>query len=82
LEEQEITPEFAEASPTEVEAGAAPDDVVLVEEAKEEENVLVITDKGDELETTSTSPTTLPLNEELAPNKFHLFERLLAFLDT
>jgi hypothetical protein len=82
LEEQEITPEFAEASPAEEETGVAPDDVVLVEEAKEEENVLVITDKGDELETTSTSPTTLPPHEELAPNKFHLFERLLAFLDT
>jgi hypothetical protein len=55
-EEQEVTPKFADelSYPT---SEATPEDVVLVEEAKEEENVLVITDQGEE--TSSTSPTTI-----------------------
>ena len=42
-EEQEVTPKFAD-EPSYSAAEATPEDVVLVEEAKEEENVLVITD--------------------------------------
>jgi hypothetical protein len=80
-EELEITPKFAD-EPTFTQAEITSEDVVLVEEAKEEDNVLIITDQGEE--TTSTSPTTLPPQEEdsLPPNKYHLFERLLSFLDT
>ena len=80
-EELEITPKFAD-EPNFTHPEITPEDVVLVEEAKEEDNVLIITDQGEE--TTSTSPTTLPPQEEdsLPPNKYHLFERLLTFLDT
>lgn len=53
-EEQEVTPKFAD-EPSYSTAEVTSEDVVLVEEAKEEENVLVITDQGEE--TSSTSPT-------------------------
>jgi hypothetical protein len=55
-EEQEVTPKFAD-EPSYSTAEVTSEDVVLVEEAKEEENVLVITDQGEE--TSSTSPTTI-----------------------
>jgi hypothetical protein len=55
-EEQEVTPKFAD-EPSYSTAEVNSEDVVLVEEAKEEENVLVITDQGEE--TSSTSPTTI-----------------------
>jgi hypothetical protein len=55
-EEQEVTPKFAD-EPSYSRAEVTSEDVVLVEEAKEEENVLVITDQGEE--TSSTSPTTI-----------------------
>lgn len=55
-EEQEVTPKFAD-EPSYSTAEVTSEEVVLVEEAKEEENVLVITDQGEE--TSSTSPTTI-----------------------
>ena len=55
-EEQEVTPKFAD-EPSYSTAEVTSEDVVLVEEAKEEENVLVITDQGEE--TSTTSPTTI-----------------------
>ena len=55
-EEQEVTPKFAD-EPSYSTAEVTSEDVVLVEEAKEEENVLVITDQGEE--SSSTSPTTI-----------------------
>jgi hypothetical protein len=51
-----VTPKFAD-EPSYSRAEVTSEDVVLVEEAKEEENVLVITDQGEE--TSSTSPTTI-----------------------
>ena len=53
-EEQEVTPKFAD-EPSYSAEEVTSEDVVLVEESKEEENVLVITDQGEE--TSSTSPT-------------------------
>ena len=37
-----------------------------------------------EEETNSTSPTTIPAHEEdqIPPKKYHLFEKLMEFLDT
>jgi hypothetical protein len=55
-EEQEVTPKFAD-EPSYSTAEVNSEDVVLVEEAKEEDNVLVITDQGEEK--SSTSPTTI-----------------------
>lgn len=50
-EEQEVTPKFAD-EPSYSTAEVNSEDVVLVEEAKEEENVLVITDQGEETSST------------------------------
>ena len=50
-EEQEVTPKFAD-EPSYSTAEASSEDVVLVEEAKEEQNVLVITDQGEETSST------------------------------
>ena len=50
-EEQEVTPKFAD-EPIYSTAEVNSEDVVLVEEAKEEENVLVITDQGEETSST------------------------------
>jgi hypothetical protein len=50
-EEQEVTPKFAD-EPSYSIAEVTSEDVVLVEEAKEEENVLVITDQGEETSST------------------------------
>ena len=55
-EEQEVTPKFAD-EPSYSTAEVTSEDVVLVEEVKEEENVLLITDQGED--TSSTSPTTI-----------------------
>lgn len=55
-EEQEVTPKFAD-DPSYSTAEVNSEDVVLLEEVKEEENVLVITDQGED--TSSTSPTTI-----------------------
>ena len=55
-EEQEVTPKFAD-DPSYSTAEVNLEDVVLLEEVKEEENVLVITDQGED--TSSTSPTTI-----------------------
>ena len=55
-EEQEVTPKFADDSSYST-AEVNSEDVVLLEEVKEEENVLVITDQVED--TSSTSPTTI-----------------------
>ena len=55
-EEQEVTPKFAD-DPSYSTAEVNSEDLVLLEEVKEEENVLVITDQGED--TSSTSPTTI-----------------------
>ena len=50
-EEQEVTPKFAD-EPSYSAEEVTSEDEVLVEEAKEEQNVLVITDQGEETSST------------------------------